>query len=176
MQVNKSPVSGAVPWTRNLEEQRLSLLVTVNTHHLLPACLQRLLLLIVCVLTQFPIATGWTKREFFRWQIIMKDISFLFSASTSVDHCGRCYLFCSRAHRVARRWKMPGVEGEGPGRAGCCTCLLPWGFWRSDYAVMRLREWRICFRKGGSGKKEKKKWSVHELEPQPPITWQGHLF
>lgn len=53
--------------------------------------------------------------------------------------------------------KDAGVEGEGPRRAGCCTCLLPWGFWRSDYAVMRLREWRICFRKGGSGKKEKKK-------------------
>lgn len=41
-------------------------------------------------------------------------------------------------------------------RADCCTCLLPWGFWRSDYAVMRLREWKICFRKGGSCKKKKK--------------------
>lgn len=55
--------------------------------------------------------------------------------------------------RVARRWKMPGVAGRRwRGRAGCCTCLLPWGFWRSDYAVMRLRERRICFRRGGSGK------------------------
>lgn len=64
------------------------------------------------------------------------------------------------------------MEGEGQRRAGCCTCLLPWGFWRSDYAVMWLREWRICFHKGGSGKK----LSVHELEPQSPIMWQGHLF
>lgn len=78
---------------------------------------------------------------------------FPFPASISVDHCGRCYIFAPELTELHSEERALGVEGEGQGRAGCCTCLLPWGFWRSDYAVMRLREWRICFRKGGSGKK-----------------------
>lgn len=57
------------------------------------------------------------------------------------------------------------VEGKGEGRAGCCTCLLPWGFWCSDYAVMRRWEWRICFCEGGSnGKNVCMSWSLtHQL-------------
>lgn len=99
-----------------LQEQTPSLLVTVNTHHLLPACLRCLLLLIVRVLIQFPIATSRTKRESFRWQIIMKDISFPFSASTSVDHRRRRYLFCSPELHGDERCR--GWAGEGPAREG----------------------------------------------------------
>lgn len=103
---------------------------------------------------QFPIATIWTKRDFSVNRLLWK-ITFLPStASTAVDHCGRCCTFVpwSSVSFLVRK-ELWVVEGKGEGRAGCCTCLLPWGFWCSDYAVMRLWEWRICFCEGGSSGK-----------------------
>lgn len=162
-----------------LQEQTPSLLVTVNTHHLLPACLRCLLLLIVRVLTQFPIATSRTKRESFRWQIIMKDISFPFSASTSVDHRRRRYLFCSPELHTDERCQ--GWVGEGPAREGRLLHM--------SVAMGILAQWLCSNAAAGTEdlfsqgrhwwekkKAGEKKWSVHELEPQPPIMWQGHLF
>lgn len=80
----------------------------------------------------------------------MKDIFFF--PSTSVHDCGRCCAFAlSNSLSFLLGENSCGMEGaaeaggggeggeekgEGRGDAGCCTCLLPWGFWRSDYAVM----------------------------------------
>lgn len=130
----------------------LSLSQWIYTTYFQPACNACCSLL--HVLVQFPIATSRTKRDFSVDRLLWK-ISFLPStASTSVEHCGRCRTFVlSSSLSFLVRKELWGWRGRGGGRAGCCTCLLPWGFWRSDYAVMRLREWRICFRKGGSSKK-----------------------
>lgn len=161
-----------------LQEQTPSLLVTVNTHHLLPACLRCLLLLIVRVLIQFPIATSRTKRESFRWQIIMKDISFPFSASTSVDHRRRRYLFCSPELHGDERCR--GWAGEGPAREGRLLHMsVAMGIlaqWLCSNAAAGTEDLFSQGRHWWEKKSRGKKWSVHELEPQPPIMWQGHLF
>lgn len=63
-------------------------------YHLQPARLPCSLLPTPCPqFLQFPMATNWTKRDF--WvDILLWKISFLLStASTSVDHCGRCCTF-----------------------------------------------------------------------------------
>lgn len=109
------------------------------------------------VLVQFPIATSWTKRDFSVGRLLWKISGLRSTASTSVHRFVKCWTFAlSRSLSLVARKELWGVLGEeGGGRAGCCTSLLPWGFWRSDYAVVRLREWRISFREGDSGKKQK---------------------
>lgn len=139
--------------------KRMSLLVTVNIYHLLPACLPCLLLLTPC-----PHAVSNSNqlnlKRFFSWQIIMKDIFSPFSCIYLCRSLWKMLHICTLELTVfLTEERALRVEGKGEGRAGCCTCLLPWGFWRSDYAVMRLREWRICFRKGGSGKKIECAWA-----------------
>lgn len=100
-------------------------------------------------------------KEIFQMTDYYKRCLFPFSCIYLCRSLWKMLHIFSRAHWVTQWGKSTGgrVEGEGQRRAGCCTCLLPWGFWRSDYAVMWLREWRICFRKGGSGKKIECAWA-----------------
>lgn len=72
----------------------------------------------------------------------------------SCFYCNYVYRSSRKMLHIFPHWlsiwgKGSGGGGMREGRAGCCTCLLPWGFWRNDYKVMRLGEWRICFYKGG---------------------------
>lgn len=95
----------------------------------------------------------------------MKDVIFPFPASTSIDHNGRGNTFAPELTKLhcdesaSRRWR---VEEGG---IGCYTCLLPWGFWRSDYAGCEMEG---LFSRGMLGKKRKEK-GIHELESQWPI-------
>lgn len=88
----------------------------------------------------------------------MKDVIFPFPASTSIDHNGRGNTFAPELTKLhcdesaSRRWR---VEEGG---IGCCTCLLPWGFWRSDYASCEMEG---LFSRGMLGKKRKEKKRVY---------------
>lgn len=91
-------------------------------------------------------------------------ISFLlFPASASVDHGGRCNTFAPEPHCDE---SQPEVEGGRVGGIGCCTCLLPWGFWRSDYAGCGMED---LFSRGDAWQKKKKR----KEEKRKACTWAG---
>ena len=90
----------------------LSLSQWIYTTYFQPACHACCSLL--HVLVQFPIATSWTKRDFSVDRLLWK-ISFLPStASTSVDHCGRCctFVLSSSLSFIARKERSGWRGGE----------------------------------------------------------------
>lgn len=133
---------------------------------------------------QLPIATILPKRVFFsfiyflffRGGLLWKISFLLFTASTSFDHGGRCNAFAPEPRCDE---SQPEVE-SGEGGIGCCTCLLPWGFWRSDYAGCGMED---LFSRGMLGKKKEKRKErkrkekgVHELESQSAIIWRAFVL
>lgn len=114
-----------------------------------------------------------------RWRIIMNDIISLFSCIYLCRSWWELLHICSWAPWASLWWEPAGGGGWGgwEGGIGCCTCLLPWGFWRSDYAGCGIED---LFSRGDAWqkkeKKRRKKKSVYMSQSLSRQLYGGHLF
>lgn len=84
-------------------------------------------------------------------------VSFLlFQESNALDHGGRCNTFTPELTKPHRQESQSEGGREG---IGCCTCLLPWGFWRSDYAGCRFIFTRVWLAKKKRKNKKECTWA-----------------